>query len=52
MIKAGYGIDINKKSFGKYIDIERAFHGYPGPLTKKYNKKFDPRKYVDHGQMI
>ena len=38
MIRAGYGDDPWNKSFGKYFDIERGFHGYPGPLTKKVNK--------------
>lgn len=37
MIKAGYGKDADKKSFGKYFDIERAFHVFPGPLTTKLN---------------
>ena len=32
MIKKGYK-DCETKSFGKYIDIERSFHGYTGPLT-------------------
>ena len=36
MIKKGYK-DCEKKSFGKYIDVERSFHGYPGPLTTKIN---------------
>lgn len=40
MIKAGYSEDPWNKSFGKYFDIERGFHGYPGPLTKKLNKQF------------
>lgn len=52
MIKAGYGNNVSAKSTGKYMDIERAFHGYPGPLTKKYNKKFDPRKYVQDPSLI
>ena len=39
MIRAGYGRDSNK-SFGKYFDIERAFHGFPGPLTTHLNAKF------------
>ena len=38
MIRAGYGKDPWNKSYGKYFDIERGFHGYPGPLTKKLNK--------------
>lgn len=38
MIRAGYGQDPWNKSYGKYFDIERGFHGYPGPLTKKLNK--------------
>lgn len=40
MILAGYGKDIDNKSLGKYFDIERAYHGYPGPLTTKLNSKF------------
>ena len=40
MIKAGYGNDPMNTSLGKYFDIERAFHGYPGPLTTKFNHKF------------
>jgi len=40
MIRAGYGKDIDNKSMGKYFDIERAFHGYPGPLTSKLNHMF------------
>jgi len=40
MIRAGYAGDIDNKSMGKYFDIERAFHGYPGPLTSKLNHMF------------
>ena len=40
MITAGYGKDPKKKSIGKYMDIERAFQGYPGPLTKVLSPKF------------
>lgn len=40
MIRAGYGKDVWNKSLGKYFDIERAFHGYPGPLTKNLNHHF------------
>ena len=40
MITAGYGKDPKNKSLGKYFDIERAYHGYPGPLTKRYNHNF------------
>jgi len=32
MIKKGYE-NAENKSFGKYFDVERSFHGYPGPLT-------------------
>jgi hypothetical protein len=34
MITAGYGKDPFTKSSGKYADIEKAFLGYPGPVTK------------------
>ena len=44
MIRAGYGKDPDNKSFGKYFDIERAFHGYPGPLTNSLNHMFDGHK--------
>jgi len=52
MIRAGYGKDMDNKSLGKYFDIERAFHGYPGPLTKKFNHLFDPRKHLPNGAEI
>ena len=39
MIRKGYA-DSENRSFGKYFDIERAFHGYPGPLTQKLNNYF------------
>lgn len=32
MIRKGYK-NAKNKSMGKYFDIERSFHGYPGPLT-------------------
>lgn len=44
MITAGYSQDIWEKSLGKYFDIERAFQGYPGPLTKNLNHHFDGLK--------
>jgi len=40
MIRAGYGPEPETKSLGKYVDIERAFHGFPGPLTTHYNHRF------------
>jgi hypothetical protein len=40
MIRAGYGRDTDNKSMGKYFDIERAFQGFPGPLTRKLNHRF------------
>ena len=50
MIRKGYGVkNIMSKSLGKYFDVERAFHGYPGPLTKNFNhrfKGFEPEKWV------
>lgn len=52
MIRAGYGKDVDNKSLGKYFDIERAFHGYPGPLTKKFNHLFDPRTHLKDGAEI
>ena len=36
MIRSGYQ-NPEKKSFGKYFDIERAFQGYPGPITTNVN---------------
>ena len=39
MIRAGYGRDIQNKSLGKLMDVERAFHGLPGPLSVKLNTK-------------
>ena len=39
MIRKGYR-NSDTKSLGKYFDIERAFHGYPGPLTTKLNHLF------------
>ena len=43
MIRAGYGQDPDNKSLGKYFDVERSFHGYPGPVTNKYNFLFPQR---------
>jgi hypothetical protein len=40
MIRAGYNKDVWTKSFGKYFDVERAFHGFPGPLTTNLNHLF------------
>jgi len=40
MIRAGYGRDIDKKSLGKLMDVERAFHGLPGPLSVKLNNDY------------
>ena len=39
MIRIGYR-DAGSKSMGKYLDIERAFQGYPGPLTVALNHHF------------
>lgn len=40
MIRKGYK-NASNKSLGKYFDIERSFHGYPGPLTIKPRYKLD-----------
>lgn len=51
MIRKGYGgRDIMNKSLGKYFDIERAFHGYPGPLTTHLNHKFKNLKREEWSQ--
>jgi hypothetical protein len=50
MIRAGYGLDPDHKSFGKYFDIERAFQGFPGPLTRKYNPRFPKRIQMEQKQ--
>lgn len=42
MIRKGYK-DSQSKSFGKYFDIERAFQGFPGPLTVRHNHEFRTR---------
>ena len=39
MIRKGYNNPENK-SFGKYIDVEKSFFGYPGPLTTKINNNY------------
>mmetsp|Transcript_38951 Transcript_38951/g.59221 ORF Transcript_38951/g.59221 Transcript_38951/m.59221 type:complete len:100 (-) Transcript_38951:28-327(-) len=38
MITAGYAD--TEKSLGKYFDIERSFHRFPGPLTTQFNHLF------------
>ena len=45
MIKKGYN-DGGSKSFGKYIDVERSFLGYPGPLTTKLNNNYKWEYYI------
>ena len=40
MIRKGYR-DAKDKSLGKYMDIERSFHGYPGPLTTRPKYQLD-----------
>ena len=44
MIRKGYQ-DAATKSMGKYFDIDRAFQGYPGPLTKKLKATFTDDKH-------
>lgn len=40
MIRKGYE-DVGERSLGKYFDIDRAFQGFPSPLTNKLKQPFN-----------
>ena len=42
MITKGYE-DAGEKSLGKYFDIDRAFQGFPSPLTNRLKHPFEKK---------